>query len=50
METATYNYLIWEDTVVTTTLGTDPNDTLDYAPGLEPYHQIVITTGAHGGQ
>ena len=49
-DTATYNYLSGEDTVVTTTLGTENNAPLAYAPGLELHHPIMSILGYHGGQ
>ena len=49
-ETATEDYLSGQDTVVTTTLGTEPNDPLVYAPGLELHHPIMSKLGEHGGQ
>ena len=35
----------WEDTVANATLGTDPNDSIASAPGLELHHLIMSTLG-----
>ena len=43
-------YLSGEDNILTTTLGTDPNLPLAYAPGLELHHPIMSKLGAHVGQ
>ena len=40
----------WEDTVEKFILGTEPNDTLSYALGLELHHPIMSMLGGHGGQ
>ena len=46
-----YGRLIkWGDNVVDITLGTDHNDPLSYAPGLELHHHIMSTLGVHIGQ
>ena len=39
----------WGDNVANITLGTEPNATLAYAPGLEHHHPIVSTLGEPGG-
>ena len=49
-ETATDNYLSGEDTVVTTTLGTETNAPLSYNTGLELHHPIMSKLGEYGGQ
>ena len=38
----------WEDTVANIIIGTEPNDPLVYAPGLEIYHLIMSMLGGHG--
>ena len=40
----------WEDNVANLTLGTEPNDTLSYALGLEHHQPIVSTLGDPGGR
>ena len=35
----------WEYNVANVTLGTDPNDPLSYAPGLEHHYPIMSTLG-----
>ena len=40
----------WEDNVAQVTLGTDPNDPLAYAPGLEHHHPIMSMIGDPGGK
>ena len=49
-ETATDDYFSGEDTLVTTTLGTEYNAPLAYAPGLELQHPIMSNIGEHGGE
>ena len=49
-KTAMGNQLSGEDTVVTKTLGIEPNDTPTYAPGLELQHPIKSKLWVHGGQ
>ena len=36
-----YRISWWEDNVAIINLGTDTNDPLDYAPGLEHHHPII---------
>ena len=40
----------WEYNVANVTLGTDPNDPLSYAPGLEHHYPIMSTLGETRGQ
>ena len=40
----------WEDTVANLILGTEHNDKLSYALGLELHHPIMIILEGHGGQ
>ena len=40
----------WEDNVASLTLGTNTNALLDYDPGLEHHHPILITLGDPGGR
>ena len=40
----------WEDTVANGILGTEPNDTLAYDPGLELHHPIMSMIGGHRGR
>ena len=40
--------LFWDDNVANVILGTEPNDNLAYAPGLELHHPIVSMIGGHG--
>ena len=49
-DTATDNQLSGEDTVVTTTLGTDTNVPLSYNMGLELHHPIMSNLGEYAGQ
>ena len=42
--------ICWEDTVANIILGTDPNNPLAYAPGLELHHPIMSMIGGHGGR
>ena len=45
-----YGLSQWEDNVENTTLGTEPNASLDYAPGLEPHNPFMSTLGEPGGR
>ena len=38
----------WEGNVANLTLGTEPDDPLAYAPGLEHHHPIMSTLGETG--
>ena len=40
----------WDYTVANVILGTEPNATLAYAPGLEPHQLIMSKIGGHGGR
>ena len=40
----------WEDNVANLILGTEPNTSLVYDPGLELHHPIMSTLDGHGGR
>ena len=40
----------WEDNVAHVTVGTEPNNPLAYAPGLQYHHPIRSSPGGPGGQ
>ena len=50
IETTAEDQLSREDTVVTITLGTEPNSTFAYAPGLELHDQIMSKLGEYRSQ
>ena len=45
-----YRISWWEDNVANITLGTETHAPLDYAPGLEHHHPIIIMLGELEGQ
>ena len=45
-----YGLSWWEDNIANVTLGTEPNDTISYAPGLEHHHPNMSTLGDPGGR
>ena len=40
-----YRLSLWEDNAAKLTIGTEPNDPLEYSPGLEHRHPIIVHLG-----